>query len=458
MLIYKKKKKKIKNYLIYLKESVRKKIIIFYILIIATNADQINKNNMINEVIEEEDEYKNNKENENYKENININNKNNENNNKLLKDNNIEIQNLKNIKEINNKNKQNLIWCSSPINKKVNTLQNITSKKTFDKYISIRDKLIVDNKNNNKDIILPDLNKIKNKNINFDNFKSLNLKNPFNPKKMNLRSISIDKTKFQQNININSITNDTTAFTHSSKKYYSPIGMRNQNFTEDLSKFRMGLLSAGTTSNNNIIIPMIPISRPVSNFNFGGGQLLNHFENNNNINNKNIIKKDNIINEDINNIMNINNNLKKEEDENNFDIEFNKIGLNMNYNNSTKNKSNNGSRNKLIKSQNIKKPYKDIKNDMNMNNYLDIDKILGRLHKIKIEKGMMNSSIVNSLNTKFNSDYHNHIEQFKKSHLPRMFNIQNNNKISKTVDLNNNYLNKNNSKRSLSFNNKNNNH
>ena len=147
---------------------------------------------MINEVIEEEDEYKNNKENENYKENININNINNENNNKLLKDNNIEIQNLKNIKEINNKNKQNLIWCSSPINKKVNTLQNITSKKTFDKYISIRDKLIVDNKNNNKDIILPDLNKFKNNNINFDNFKSLNLKNPFNPKKMNLRSISID--------------------------------------------------------------------------------------------------------------------------------------------------------------------------------------------------------------------------------------------------------------------------
>ena len=412
---------------------------------------------MINEVIEEEDEYKNNinKENETQKEYINNNNeKNNKINNNIIKNNklskdNIGIKNF--INNEKNKNKRNLIWCNSPLNKKINTLENISSKKNFDELIPIRDKLFKDNKNN-PSIILPDLNKIKNFDNIFNNFKSLNLKNAFNPKKVNLRSISIDKTKFHQNLNMNSITNDTSAFTQSSKKYYSPIGLRNQNYTEDLSKFRMGLLSAGSTSNSNIIIPMIPLSRPVSNFNFGGGQLLNHFENsniNNNIINKNIIK-----NEDKNNIINnINNNLKKEEDENNFEIEFNKKGLNMN---NICSKPHNGTRNKLIRSQNIKDHFQEIKSDMN--NYLDMDKIMGRLHKIKIEKGMMNSSIINSLNKKFNSDYRNQIELFKKSNLPKMFNIQNNNKISKTMDLNMNNSLKNDSKRSLSFNNKKNIH
>ena len=411
---------------------------------------------MINEVIEEEDEYKNNinKENETQKGYINNNNEKNKQindniiNKNKLSNNNIDIKNY--LYNENNKNKRNLIWCNSPLNKKINTLENISSKKPFDELIPIRDKLFKDNKNN-QGIILPDLNKIKNSDNILNNFKSLNLKNSFNPKKVNLRSISIDKTKFHQNLNINSITNDTSAFTQSSKKYYSPMGLRNQNYTEDLSKFRLGLLSAGSTSNNNIIIPIIPLSRPVSNFNFGGGQLLNHFENNNI--NKNIINKNVIKNEDKNNIIKINYNLKNEEDENKLEIEFNKKGLNMN---NIYSKPHNETRNKLVRSQNIKDHYKDMKNDMN--NYLDMDKILGRLHKIKIEKGMMNSSIVNSLNKKLNSDYRNQIELFKKSHLPRMFNIQNNNKISRTMDLNMNNSLKNDSKRSLSFNNKKNNH
>ena len=129
---------------------------------------------------------------------------------------------------------------------------------------------------------------------------------------MNLRSISTDKAKMQQNININSMTNDTSAFTNSSKKYYSPIGIGNQNYTEDLSKFRMGLLSAGSSSNNNIIIPMISMRRPVSNFNFGGGQLWNFENTNKSINNKNNLEKA-IINDEDKNVninMNVNNNIK----------------------------------------------------------------------------------------------------------------------------------------------------
>lgn len=65
------------------------------------------------------------------------------------------------------------------------------------------------------------------------------------------------------------------------------------------------------------------------------------------------------------------------------------------------------------------------KNDIN-NLYIGMDKMITKLHKIKIEKGMMNSGIVNSLNKKFNRDYQNQIEQFKKSHLPMMFDNQSN--------------------------------
>ena len=408
-----------------------------------------------------------NKENEIKKENIKVNNKmndkvkiiiskNNEENN-IQNDENNNYLNNKNEENFKNKNKNNLVWNSSPFNKKINTYENLFNKKSTDKYITIRDKLVSDNKNG---IFLPDLKNINNSNNNFKNFESLNIKKPFsNSKKMNLRSISTDKAKFQQNININSMTNDTSAFTNSSKKYYSPIGIGNQNYTEDLSKFRMGLLSAGSSSNNNIIIPMIPMRRPVSNFNFGGGQLWNFENTTKNINNKNSIDKAVAFDEEKN--KNINNNLKKEEEEIIFNSEFNKQELNINTNNSKKNyniynkgKPNN-SRNKSFKSQDMKKQYEPfpMKNDIN-NIYIGMDKMISKLHKIKIEKGMMNSGILNSLNKKFNSDYQNQIEQFKKSHLPMMFNNLNT-KTSKTISISNNF-DKKNATRSHSLNNKNN--
>ena len=432
----------------------------FY-LFIAVNQ----KKDVINEVIEEEDEEKNNinKDNEIKKEGNKINFRNDDKFRKIIPksnddNNNIKVineKNIKNIKEENTlKNKQNLLWNNSPFNKKINTYENLFSKKTFDKYVSIRDKLMPENKNG---IILPNLKNINNSSNNFNNFESLNYKKPFNSQKISLRSISTDKAKFQQNVNINSITGDTSAFTHSSKKYFSPGGFGNQNYTEDLSKFRMGLLSAGSTSNNNIIIPMIPIRRPVSNFNFGGGQLWNNFENNNkNLNNKNNTNKSNNLEEPNNTI---NNNLKNEENENKIEVESNKKEFNINNskrNYNIYNKSNNVVRNKSLKSQDKKKLNDNfpIKNDFN-NLYLGMDKMITKLHKIKIEKGMMNSGIMNSLNKKFNNDYQNQIEQFKKSHLPMMFNNQNN-KINKAIIINDNNIERNKSTRSHSFNNRNN--
>ena len=374
---------------------------------------------------------------------------------------------IKNTNENNDikKIKQNLLWSNSQFNnKKINTYENLFNKKTFDKYLPIRDKLAAEKKNPNTGIILPDLNNINSTN-NFKNYNNINIKNSQN---MYLRSVSTDKAKFQQNTN--NITNDTSAFTHSSKKYFTPTGFGTQNYTEDVSKYRMGLLSAGSSSNNNIIIPIIPMRRPVSNFNFGGGQLWNNLENNNmthknisNLNNINVLDKA-IYDEKKNinsNIQNMQNNIRKEE-ENNPDIlpkkELAANHSNKNYN--IYNKPNYVPRNKSYQNKDIKKQFEpfSMENNMNMNinnMYLGMDKMITKLHKIKIEKGMMNSGIINSLNKKFNNDYQTQIKQFKKSSLSIMFNQQNNNKNAKTGNINEN--NDKNKLRSHSFNNRNNN-
>lgn len=374
---------------------------------------------------------------------------------------------IKNANENNDikKIKQNLLWSNSQFsNKKINTYENLFNKKTFDKYLPIRDKLVIEKKNPNTGIILPDLKNINKNTNNFKNYNNINIKSSQN---MYLRSVSTDKAKFQQNTN--NITNDTSAFTHSSKKYFTPTGFGTQNYTEDVSKYRMGLLSAGSTSNNNIIIPIIPMRRPVSNFNFGGGQLWNNLESNNmthkninNLNNINVLDKA-IYDEKKNansNIQNMPNNIRKEGEENNPDIFPKKVlasnHSNKNYN--IYNKPNYVTRNKSYQNKDLKKQFEpfSMESNMNINNmYLGMDKMITKLHKIKIEKGMMNSGIMNSLNKKFNNDYQTQIKQFKKSSLSIMFNQQNNSKNGKTVNMNEN--NDKSKLRSHSFNNRNNN-
>jgi hypothetical protein len=280
------------------------------------------------------------------------------------------------------------------------------------------------NSNNNIGLIY----KNRNRNISINNIECLNLKKALNSQSINHRSISTDKAKIQKNNNINSITNDTSAFTHSTKETFSGL----KNYTEDLSKFRIGLLSAGSSCNNNVIIPMIPFRRPVSNFNFGAGQLWNNFENKNNIKENNEVE-----NEEKNNIKE-----KENKNENRNDKEINKDNSKNNYN--IYNKMNSGITNNK---QEMKKRLELFQSKKDINNlYIGLDKMITKLHKIKIEKGMMNSGIVNSLNKKFSRDYQNQIEQFKKSHLPMMFD-NNQNKISNNIDKN--------KLRSHSFNNKN---
>ncbi len=260
-------------------------------------------------------------------------------------------------------------------------------------------------------------NRLDNKNIN--NFESLNLKKTLKSQTINHRSISTDKAKIHQNNNINSITNDTSDFTHSTKKTFS-VGAGLKNYTEDISKFRMGLLSAGSSPNNDIIIPIIPMRRPVSNFNFGGGQLWNNLENNINTQNPN----------------------KKIIFDNKETIDYDKEKEDKQIN-------------KIFKSQDLKRKFNSspIKNEVG-NLYIGMDKIITKLHKIKIEKGMMNTGIFNSLSKKLTNDYQTQLKQYKNNYLPIMFNNYNKNhdKNSKTI----NFSNEIGQFRSHSFNNKNN--
>ena len=395
------------NYLIYLKESVRI-ILIFFILIILAYSSQSKRRNFINEIIEEEDEDKN-KEKETKREK----NKNRHNNKNINKNNKLK----ENIIIDEKQQKPKLIWSNSKFTKK--TYENLFYKKTFDKYVPIREQLISENKTSNNNEILPDLVTQNHNNLDDNKITSKN----------NLRSKSIDKQIPQKNKNVNinnniiNSTNDTSAFTHSSKKYSSPRAVYAHNYTEDLSNFRMGLFSAGSSCNNNVIIPIMPFRRPVSNFNFGVGQLWNNFENNNNNNKENAEEKSKEKTKTIN---------EKENNNNDKDREINKKEINIDFSNSKRNyniynKVNSTTRNnKPFKHTEMKKRLElfQSKNDIN-NLYIGMDKMITKLHKIKIEKGMMNSGIVNSLNKKINGDYQNQIEQFKKSHLPMMFDNQN---------------------------------
>jgi len=162
-------------------------------------------------------------------------------------------------------------------------------------------------------------------------------------KKILKNNLNNNNNTINNNINNNL---DTQSTTNDSKKN------SNSNNTDEYSKDRIDLLSAklGTNLNinsasNNIIIPMIPLRRPNSNFNFGGNLLWEKMEslNNNILNTENIIEKNNF------NSRNSNNN----------NIERGKVSTAP-----------------LINNNNIK------------------------LHKIKIEKGMMSTKFADTINRK----------------------------------------------------------
>ena len=270
------------------------------------------------------------------------------------------------------------------------------------------------NKNDNYFKFSDDINMFNDDDDNNDNTiqaKPLKIHHPFFPKKK--RSVSTDKVKYHKYSDLNNITNDTSAYTNSLKKSL-PYKTSLQNRTQDTSKFRTGLLSAGGSSNNNILIPLYPMRRPNSNFIFGGEQLWHNFEkgiiNNKTKNNNSTEFIENIPDKKIINVKQSNNNINRIS---NFQM------YNQNYK----------SRNR--KNQSNKKKYNTFIG-MSMG-FIGREKMVNKLHKIKIEKGMMNSGIVSSLNKKY-LVYPNRIKQFKNSYLPSVFNSSaKKNQINKTT-------------------------
>jgi hypothetical protein len=209
-------------------------------------------------VIEEVEEDKNNNNNTNMvkSEKFNDDNKNNINENKNV--------NIKIVKEDKNEekdikkgfrkgNKFNQMYKSLALSKekklnKINIIEN-------ENYNYASNGIDFKNKSNNIESSTGDKQYPKN-----DNISKINL--PLLYKPSNISS----KNKFPNNIN--NETPSTSAYTNSTKN-----NLRNDhNLTEQVTKFRIGLFSANSSS-NNAIIPILPIKRPVSNFNFGGNQL-----------------------------------------------------------------------------------------------------------------------------------------------------------------------------------------
>ena len=209
----------------------------------------------VHDIIEEVDEDKNN----NNTNLIKSGKYNNEENNNVIKDNN---PNIKIIKEDNNEEKENKkgnrfyqMYKSLALAKEKNKNKiNIIANEFYNN--AINGNTDFKNKSNNNES-----SPMGKQNSKLDYMSKINL--PLLYKPQNISS----KNKFSNNF-INE-TPSTSAYTNSTKN-----NLRNDhNLTEQVSKFRIGLFSANSSSNFNAIIPILPINRPVSNLNFGGNQL-----------------------------------------------------------------------------------------------------------------------------------------------------------------------------------------
>lgn len=248
--------KKTKNYQIYYHQHHQSVIYIIYKLFfyfIAHTSNGLNKRRYIavHEIIEEEDEDKNNNTNlmkskKSNKEDKNV-------NIKVVKDDKIEEKEIK--KGFQKINRFNQMYKSLALSKEKNRNRiTISSNENYIYDSNVNE--LKSNKNNS--IFTPN-----DKNISKTDNKCKNslplLNNPSNISSKNRISN-----------NYNNDTPSTSAYTNSTKNN----NIRNDhNLTEQVSKFRIGLFSANSSSNNNAIIPILPIKRPVSNFNFGGNQL-----------------------------------------------------------------------------------------------------------------------------------------------------------------------------------------
>lgn len=199
------------------------------------------------------------------------------------------------------------------------------------------------------------------KHLHLPNIKSQNLyerKNASNKMSLepmndlkNINFLSNKLINMNSNNYINDNTQATTLITYSTKKFTSSKLNNMKSMNNDLTQFGMGLISAGSTTNNNIIIPILTKTRPESNFNCGGGILKNFNEN----------------------------------FENNGKTKTMESDKNLNHNKSR------NFRKKFCKSQEVQKRINaSMKNKEIYRVFPNFQRIMPTFHKIKIEKGMTN--------------------------------------------------------------------
>ena len=341
---------------------------------------------MFDVIEEEDDEDKNNQKNKNIKQNLDIlpeNNTNSKNEHELFIDskysyinsytnnsnkNNKDIPSNKNDKNnilsmINNNQDKKLILLFDSKKKNINDKNSISkwnhssNVKNFETEIfnkfskeSYLGQKIFKESNIEKHLHLPN---IKSQNLyeRKNSSNKINRLQPINDLK-NINFLSNKVLNMNSNNYINDNTQATTLITYSTKKFSSSkVNTNMKSMNNDLTQFGMGLISAGSTTNNNIIIPILTKTRPESNFNCGGGIIKNfneNFENNG---------KPKTIDSDKN------------------------LGQNKSRN----------FRKKTCKSQEVQKRINaSMKNKELYRVFPDFQRIMPTFHKIKIEKGMTN--------------------------------------------------------------------
>ena len=329
---------------------------------------------------------------------------------------NLLLKNKLNFISSNKKNKEdkNVLvssgWNHSSNYRLTKTLnnENILYKKNFSKCTPVRDSILKEYKKMKGGIILPEINTPKlTRDINFNSNNSENRENntntnsisttaskfrkKFNEAKLNLGSREHKYLSFETGIykninlgsNINDITPSTRPVTNLTKKHN-----QDENITEDFGKLQPGILSAGSTGNSNVIIPILTVNRTESNRNCGLKiKMLENFD----------IKKGKYS-------QSMKNTNKLFDQNNNYCIN---------------NSNNSRNRQQIAKSQEMKCN----KDRYNILNSINIGSLMPSFHKIKIEKGIKTSNFVNILNKNMD-DYQKNLQKF---------NMKNNNNLDQNI-------------------------
>ena len=329
------------------------------------------------------------------------------------------------IKDI--KDKRNYFsgkW-SSLSSRQSNSNENIFNKKSNDNNLSIKEKIIKE-KNLKKSATLPELNhKIYKNSIKYENIINENYntkkksKTIFDEKLKRTKSVFSDKTKMNSNNfgnnNLINYSPSTSEYANYTKKM--TIDKIN-NLIDNQNKFRIGLLSAGSSSYNSVMIPMISLNRPGSNFKINENKIWNNFGD---INGYNLNKKNNLeLKNEIKDKVGYDSKPKEKDDI---------IIFKKNKNNSNEAFNTNGG---LQKNQNYNEfGYSDNSKNLMFKN---MEKCIPKFHKIKIEKGMMNSEISKSLGRKLFINYYN--QHNKNGKIPLKFD-NNEDKINSNLKIDN---------------------